>query len=124
MIPDGTPRDQVPKGSTLFPENETDLFERCETSVTRILNDLKNHENVCIVSHAPCNQAMALFLDGNAERIGKWSLGGLTRFSRTVESNGVLGRWNLDFYSSTEHMPEDYKDGMKGAWSLPSFTET
>jgi len=124
LLPDNTSRSEAPKRSTLFPESENELFERCATSVTRILDDLKGHENVCIVSHAPCNQAMALFLDGNADRIGKWSLGGLTRFSRFVDTGGVIGEWDLDFYSCTDHMPGEYKDGVKGAWSLPSFNKT
>lgn len=121
LMPDGTTRDQVPKGSTIFPETETDLFERCSTSITRILDGLKNNENVCIVSHAPCNIAMASFLDGNTDRIWKWSLGGLTRFSRTFENDGAPEQWNLDFYDCTEHMP---RDSSKEAWSMPSFNHS
>jgi len=121
LVPDHTRREDVAKGSTLFPETESDLFERCAATITRVLDNLENYENICIVSHAPCNQAIALFLAGSAECIGKWSLGGITRFSRDVEKNGTVGRWHLDFYSMTKHMTGEYKDGVKGAWSLPSF---
>lgn len=125
VVPDGTPRDQAPKGAPLFIETEADLFVRAATSVTRILDDLKQNENVCIVSHAPTDQAMALFLEGKTDpkesSFGYWSLGGLTRFSRTVGSNGECGKWELDFYSSTDHMPGEYKDGVIRRWSLPSF---
>lgn len=124
VVLDGTPRDKAPVGAPLFIETESDLFLRCATSVGRILNDLKENQNVCIVSHAPCNQAMALFLEGKKDpkesSFGPWSLGGLTRFSRTVE-NGVCGKWDVDFYSNTDHMPGEYKEGLKGQWSLPSF---
>lgn len=123
LIPDNTAREDVAKGSTLYPETEDDLFERCATTVTRILDNLENNENICIVSHAPCNQAMALFLAGSADCVGKWSLGGITRFSRDVEKNGSAGQWKLDLYSMSNHMPGEYKDGVKGAWSLPSFVK-
>jgi len=128
VVPDGTPREKAPKGGPLFIESEQDLFLRCATSVTRILDNLtkQDNPNICIVSHAPCNQAMALFLEGKTDpkesSLGPWSLGGLTLFSRTIDADaGSSSAWKLEFYSNTDHMPGDYREGKKGAWSLPSF---
>jgi len=127
VVPDETKRGDEPKGAPLFPEMEKDLFLRCATSVTKMLEShQEKSENLCIVSHAPCNQGMALFFEGKTDpkdsQFGMWSLGGLTLFSRTVGTGGEkYGPWQLEFYSNTEHMPGDYHAGKLGAWSLPSF---
>jgi len=47
-----------------------------------------------------------------------WPLGGITRFSRAVYSDGSCGQWQMDYYGNTDHMPGIYKPGLK-AWSLP-----
>jgi len=127
VVPDDTPRDDAPPGAPLFVETEKDLFVRCATSVAKILDlHQEGSENLCIVSHAPCNQAMALALEGKTDpkdsKFGTWSLGGLTLFSRSVSTEGEkYGQWKCEFYSSTDHMPGEYKEGTTGAWSLPSF---
>jgi len=112
-----------PVGAPFLPETEEDLYQRMSWTVDRLLeNDhSENGENLCIVSHAPCLQMMALYLEGkkdpSSSSFGAWGMGGITRFSRP---KGSL-EWNCDFYSATDHMPGEYKAGVKGAWSLPSF---
>lgn len=122
VVKDGTPRESAPQGAPLFIESQADLYARCATTVSRILETI-NEDNIVIVSHAPCLQMMALKLEGYTDpsesKLGYWSLGGLTRFSRRCDAGD--GPWQLDFYSDTCHMPGDYQDGIKGRWSLPSF---
>jgi broad specificity phosphatase PhoE len=114
--------DNPPKGSPHFVETEQALYDRVSLTLDRLFkNHMQQNESICIVSHAPCLQGMALTLEGKKDpclsSFGPWSLGGITRFSR--ESGAT--EWTCDFYSSTQHMPGEYKDGIKGAWSLPSF---
>jgi len=111
---------------------------------------LANHNetgnSICIVSHAPCDQAMAFSLEKKTARNGRgtiesprdselmapWPLGGITVFSRPIGSSGGdgtsrdndndndNGAWSIELYGDTEHMPGDYKKGLK-EWSLPCF---
>jgi broad specificity phosphatase PhoE len=107
-------------GSPRFPETEDQLSERCKTSIDKILK-LAGMGSVAIVSHAPCLQHLALALDGSpsasASGLGAWSLGGVTHFSRLPGET----KWTLRSYSSTSHMPGEFRDGELGKWSLPSF---
>ena len=115
MVPDDAT--DVPEGSPHFVETEEALLKRCATTMQRIL-DASNGENFAIVSHAPCDQAIAYYLEGatsTAESaLGPWPLGGITKFSRV----GNDGSWTIEMYGDTEHMPGKYKAGLK-EWSLP-----
>jgi broad specificity phosphatase PhoE len=106
-------------------ETEDDLLKRCATTLQRLLNEVTVlNESFVIVSHAPCDQALAFYLEGSASPaesdMGPWPLGGVTKFSRNVLSDGTFSEWSLEFYGRTSHMPGDYQSGMKH-WSLPSF---
>jgi broad specificity phosphatase PhoE len=124
LNPQGPDRDssaeEAPEGCPRFPESEAQLHERCETTIDRILNHVGD-DSIAIVSHAPCLQHAALALDGSQtpedSKLGGWSLGGVTRFSRCIGET----KWTLKYYSDTSHMPGKYKDGEFGKWSLPSF---
>lgn len=122
-------------------ESEEQLLDRCETTLTRIL-DLYSKTwapSICIVSHAPCDQAMAFCLEKLASKgtilkpsdskLTPWPLGGITVFSREVHFGGVegapptgFGNWTMELYGDTEHMPGEYKAGLK-EWSLPCFSK-
>eukprot|EP00553_Chaetoceros_curvisetus_P001090 CAMPEP_0204612558 /NCGR_PEP_ID=MMETSP0717-20131115/636_1 /ASSEMBLY_ACC=CAM_ASM_000666 /TAXON_ID=230516 /ORGANISM="Chaetoceros curvisetus" /LENGTH=243 /DNA_ID=CAMNT_0051624687 /DNA_START=35 /DNA_END=763 /DNA_ORIENTATION=- len=111
---------------TEFPEDENALMDRCQNTFDGILCHA-NGENLVIVAHAPCVQALAFAMEDNVEKtedskLGKWPLGGVTRFSRDVVSSDKIGStsvsygtWQIDFYGSTDHMPGDYKNGL-GLW--------
>ena len=113
-----------------FPETEQQLYERCQTTIRKILGDVGAQDSIAIVSHAPCCQstALALLLEGTSTKssssetkLGPWSLGGITLFSRPVGSGDT--KWTLRSYSDTSHMPDgEYKDGKLGQWSLPRFS--
>jgi len=110
----------IPIGAPHFEESEEALLERCAITLKRILEHSKG-ESLAIVSHAPCDQALALFLEGKSpsnSKLGPWPLGGITIFSRTINNNGTFGEWDLQLYGNTEHMPGKYKTGLK-FWSLP-----
>lgn len=113
----------LPEGAPRFPETEEALLKRCATTLSGILK-ISNGESIAIVSHAPCNQAMAFFLEGAASpeqsKLGPWPLGGITMFARTIRENGAFGDWTMELTGDTQHMPGDYKAGIK-EWSLPSF---
>lgn len=98
------------EGAPSFPETESQLLARCAKTAKGILNLTTVH--VCIVSHAPCDQAIAFHLEGAASvaesKLGPWALGGVTKFS---------GK-ELVQYSDTAHMPGIYQPGIK-KWSLP-----
>lgn len=102
----------------MFPEDESKLIERCRDALNGIINHA-NGENIAIVAHAPCVQALAFVMEGvqsvQDSKLEKWPLGGITKFSR--EENG---KWEMDFYGVTDHMPGEYKEGA-GLWSLPCF---
>jgi len=102
----------------MFPEDESKLIERCRDALNGIINHA-NGENIAIVAHAPCVQALAFVMEGvqsvQDSKLEKWPLGGITKFSR--EENG---KWEMDFYGVTDHMPGEYKEG-GGLWSLPCF---
>jgi len=104
----------------MFPEDEEKLIKRCRNTLNGILNDASG-ENIAIVAHAPCVQALAFVLEGvdttEESKLEKWPLGGITRFSRDV---GGDGKWQMDFYGLTQHLPDEYKLGL-GLWSLPCF---
>jgi len=108
---------QIPKGAPHFPESEENLLARAALTLNRLLE--KNADkSLCIVSHAPTDQALALFLEGadpSESKLGPWPLGGITKFSRT----GDL--WTMCYYGKTDHMPGEYKPGVKH-WSLPCLS--
>jgi broad specificity phosphatase PhoE len=117
--------DTSAKGAPHFEESEQALYERVACTLERLFDHHQtNNENLCIVSHAPCLQGMAMILEGKKDpsesSFGPWSLGGVTCFSRDIQ-NEKAGEWECQFYSATSHMPGEYHDGVKGAWSLPSF---
>lgn len=108
-----------------FPEDESQLLSRCNDTLKLILNDDDNDniDHIIIVAHAPCVQSIAFALEEGVEdvkdsKLSKWPLGGITRFSREIDD--VDGKWNMDFYGITDHMPGDYKNGA-GLWSLSCF---
>jgi broad specificity phosphatase PhoE len=111
----------VPVGAVQFEETEEALLQRCATTLTRIIEQHPNGESFAIVSHAPCDQALALHLEGKGVSESKllpWPLGGITVFSRKMIADGSFSEWELEFYGNTEHMPGKWKDGIK-EWSLP-----
>jgi broad specificity phosphatase PhoE len=107
-------------------ESEQDLFERCSQTLDGILlNSACRGESFVIVSHAPCDQSMAVYLEGKTlgdSSLSPWPLGGITKFSRVVHEDGSFGPWEMELYGNTEHMPGMYKPGLK-AWSLPILTK-
>ena len=120
--PDRESSEEAEEGCPRFPETEEQLNERCKTTVDKILDSIQN-DSIAIVSHAPCLQHLALALDGSPSpaesAIGPWSLGGITHFSRLPGET----KWTLRSYSSTSHMPGEFRDGELGKWSLPSFVK-
>lgn len=124
LNPQGPDRDgeegEAPKGCPRFPESEAQLHQRCKTTVDKLLDQIGD-DSFAIVSHAPCLQHTALALEGSPtprdSKLGGWSLGGVTHFSRMVGET----KWKLKAYSDTSHMPQKYNDGELGKWSLPSF---
>lgn len=108
-----------------FPEDETKLISRCRNTFEGILQHAAG-DNLAIVSHAPCVQALAFIMEGgdstDESTLVKWPLGGITRFSRDIinDREEKYGDWSMDFYGVTKHMPGDYKIGA-GLWSLPCF---
>lgn len=120
--PMATDPTKVIEGAPYFFESEEYLMIRAKVSMQKILEHA-NGKNICIVSHTPCAQAMALYLEGaeslEHSEIGPWPLGGITVFSK--DSDEVA--WKLDMYADTSHMPGDYKNGLK-EWSLPCLTKT
>lgn len=108
-------------GDEFVEESEQVLFERCSKTLDGILNERADGQSLVIVSHAPCDQSMAVYFEGKTlhdSSLGPWPLGGITKFSRVKSSEGLLGSWEMDYYGVTNHMPGDYKGGLK-AWSLP-----
>ena len=91
-----------------FPESEEQLLNRCEITVSKLIqntttetetedrkantdtNNNNNYDSICIVSHAPCLQAMAYYLDidstspKESKIVKPWPLGGITMFSRRI----------------------------------------
>lgn len=116
----------IPAGAPHFVETEDALLLRCETTMKRLL-DAAQGENIAIVSHAPCDQAIALYLEGASSvaesKLGPWPLGGITMFSRTLGDDGSTGPWTMELYGDTEHMSGEYKSGIK-KWSLPCLAKT
>ena len=116
---DDSYKTQNPITEEMFPETESALIERCRRTLDRVLEH-SDGENIVIVAHAPCVQALAFIMEGmespEQSKLSKWPLGGITRFS--FDSN--RSQWHMDFYGTTEHMPGEYKFGM-GLWSLPCF---
>ena len=98
------------EGSPSFPESEEQLLIRCAKTIRNILE--QTNGNVGIVSHAPCDQSIAFYLEGaasvNESTLGPWALGGVTKFTGD----------RLVMYSNTSHMPGVYQPGIK-KWSLP-----
>lgn len=116
------PKDLREQGAPYFFESEEYLMIRARVTMQRILKHA-NGKNICIVSHTPCAQAMALYLEGadslKESNIGPWPLGGITMFSKCSAADGA---WTLEMYADTSHMPGDYKNGLK-EWSLPCLTK-
>lgn len=109
-----------------FPETEAQLRARMAASLAKMLDAVEGGRSLAVVGHAPCLQYLALELEGSAtpaeSGLGLWSCGGVTKFSRPVDEGGkATGKWTMEMYSDTEHMPGEYREGKKGAWSLPSF---
>jgi len=106
-------------GSPRFIESEENLIQRAKVTLSKLLEDNKGR-SFAIVSHAPIDQAMALFLENSVSpshsKLGPLPLGGITMFSR---NEGDL--WKLELYGDTSHMPGIYKPGIK-KWSLPCLT--
>jgi len=116
-------------------EDEEALFQRCKTTLEAILS-VEHGENVVIVSHAPCDIALACHLEGTTTlahaTLPPWALGGLTRFCREVtlrvddnnddaiSGDNAIGPWKMEFYGNTDHMPGEYQGGVKH-WTLPSL---
>ena len=50
------------------------------------------------------------------KQIGSLAIGGVTMF--TKDSDDVSGKWKLELYADSSHMPGEYKNGLK-PWSLP-----
>ena len=118
LNPVSTTEDNFPVATPYYPESEHDLLKRCSTTLERIL-EFSVGKSFVIVSHAPCDQALAINLERTAtasdpskSKLGPWPLGGITKFSRTIDDDSY-GAWNLDFYGDTEHMPGKYKAGLK-----------
>lgn len=103
-------------------ESEEDLFNRCSITLDGVLKErASNGESFVIVSHAPCDQCMAVYFEGKVlseSALQAWPLGGITKFSRAVYQDGSYGEWEMDYYGNTDHMPGIYRPGLK-AWSLP-----
>eukprot|EP00593_Proboscia_inermis_P002016 CAMPEP_0171295292 /NCGR_PEP_ID=MMETSP0816-20121228/3886_1 /TAXON_ID=420281 /ORGANISM="Proboscia inermis, Strain CCAP1064/1" /LENGTH=280 /DNA_ID=CAMNT_0011767841 /DNA_START=342 /DNA_END=1181 /DNA_ORIENTATION=+ len=109
--------------SPKFPETEAALLLRANTTLTRLVKDSNlvspssssTKRNIVIVSHAPCDQALAFALEGAKSpadsQLSYWPLGGITKFTSKVSSGS--NDWVLDFYGRTHHMPGEYKDGLK-----------
>lgn len=117
--------DGASNGAPQFPETEETLMKRCSMTLEKMLQH-SNGESIAIVSHAPCDIAMALHLLGDkssSTSLDAWPLGGLTLFSRQKGEEGgasSFGEWQIEFYGDSDHMPGDYKAGLK-RWTLPSL---
>jgi len=109
------------EGAPQFEETEEALLKRCATTLDRILAQVGDRD-IAIVSHAPCDQAFALSLEGRGvanTKLGAWPLGGITCFSRTITvGEESTSAWTMDQYGDTTHMPGPYQAGLK-EWSLP-----
>ena len=120
--PIATDPTNVREGAPYFFESEEYLMKRAKVSMQKILEHAKG-KNICIVSHTPCAQAMAIYLEGakslEDSKIGPWPLGGVTVFSKDSDD----ATWQLEMYADTSHMPGNYKYGLK-EWSLPCLTKT
>jgi broad specificity phosphatase PhoE len=121
--PIATDPNNIPEGAPYFFESEEYLMTRCKVTMERILKDA-NGSNICIVSHTPCAQAMSLYLEDapclGESQLGPWPLGGVTLFTRDYDDS--KGKWKLEMYADTAHMPGEYKNGLK-PWSLPCLSK-
>ena len=118
--PIATDPNNIPEGAPYFFESEEYLMTRAKVTMERIIEHA-NGKDICIVSHTPCAQAMALYLEGASSfeesKVGPWPLGGITMFTRDT-ANSSDASWKLEMYACTKHMPGEYKNGLK-EWSLP-----
>ena len=124
IVPDHVLKSEAPIGAPHFIETEDDLLLRCSKTFEKLL-EYSDGENFAIVSHAPCNQAIALHLEGVSatgvenSKIGAWPLGGVTKFTRPIhrdENTDAIksyGDWKMEFFGDTQHMPGKYQVGMK-----------
>ena len=106
----------------MYPEDENRLIERSRKALEGILKHASG-ENVAIVAHAPCVQALAFIMEGASSveesNLDQWPLGGITMFSRS----DIDSSYRMECYGQTDHMPGKYKNG-EGLWSLPCFDKT
>lgn len=111
-----------------FPETESALLERCAKTLQLLLHSSsssKENEDIVIVAHAPCDQYLAFALEIDAKtaqesKLSPWPLGGITMFEKSDNNDG--DRWEMKMYGDTNHMPGEYKNGLK-EWSLPCFVK-
>jgi len=126
----------VPTGAPQFPESEEQLVLRCKTTLDKILQEDAQGDTIAIVAHAPCVIGMALHLAGlslkEGSKLEAWPLGGLTLFSRPIlmrDNNNndsatiSYGDWKMEFYGNSDHMPGEYKEGLK-RWTLPCLSSS
>lgn len=123
LNPIATDLNNVPEGAPYFFESEEYLMTRAKVTMERILEDADG-KNILIQSHVPTAQAMALYLEGAPSvaesKMGPWPLGGITMFTRDVGDKD--GKWALEMYADTSHMPGEYKNGLK-EWCLPCLAK-
>lgn len=113
-----------PAASEEQTESTEDLSVRCATTVERLLEYHGRGENLCLVSHAPCNQAMARHLgDAAAPSNTEWPMGGVALFARTIYEDGSTGSWEMEI-GTHHHPPLTYRrmsfDALKDRRPLPT----
>ena len=97
-----------PFQSSWYPEtDESKLLKRCATTLQKILEQHASLTNIILVSHAPCDQALALYLEGNTNNperstLTPWPLGGITKF--TSSRNSSEEEWTMEWYGDTQHV--------------------
>jgi broad specificity phosphatase PhoE len=115
-----------------FPESQDRLLQRCGKTLQALLllqqqasssgNEEADHNNIMIlVSHAPCDQALALYLEGNwtspeQSHLTAWPLGGITKFTARASSiiEGTTNhdeatshnknKWTMEWYGDSQHV--------------------
>jgi hypothetical protein len=125
-----------------FPENESVLLQRMQTTIRQLLAQVGEDHHLMIVSHAPCNLGVALALEGcidtpKSSKLIPWPLGGLTQFVRQIvpestrshehlthknkQTRKIETDFALQLNGDTAHMPGEYAEGLQ-AWTLPCLT--
>ena len=87
-----------------FPEDEGDLCDRCKATWNKLLQSCStDYESIAIVSHAPCDQALAYYIQESV--LPPWPMGGITKFSRTIlTSSNECTSWEMEFYGDSQHV--------------------